>query len=469
MEQSPDNNSALQDLIAAFKKHRRGMLAVFAATVLLVAAWTFLQTPVYKITSRIMVKYGREYVYRPVDLLQKGDVQPMFTFNREEIINTEIQIFKSSELAAEVIRSIGLKKIYPKIADSEDDPETAIALAVNRFNKDLDVNHIKGSAVIEVVFQHNDPDVGVEAVRTLEKFFRERHLEVFKSPRVTFLEKQLALYRDKLINAKREVENFKQKNHIIALDEQKRLLLQEHSQIHSLLVQARSRQLLLTEKIAALQKQLESIPVNIPLFNDKGRTNNIDQAKTQLLMLKLEEQDLLQKYKEDNRLVKNVREKIQTVNNFLARQGPSKNENQRNGRNYVYDQIEKQLLEARADLKGQVAENNALEAQLKKIEEQLKGFSKQEAALNILKEAVDINEKTYKNFANKLEEMRILDAMDDQKMVNVAIIEKPLKPVKPASPRKGLNMLVGIILGLAFSFAYALFHDYFVINETNNA
>ncbi len=459
MGQQQGGNSSLQDLVCQFKRHKQGMLVIFGITVLLVTLWTFIQSPVYEVTSRVMVKYGREYIYRPVDLLQKGDVQPILSFNRDEIINTELQIFQSSELIASVLQKIGIDKIYPKIAQKERDHEKALSLAVERFKKELDVSHIKGSGVIKVTFDHHDPDIAVNAVSTLEDLFKERHLQIFKSPRMSFLENQLSIYKDKLLNAKKRFEDFKQKNHIISLEEEKKLLLQEYSQVHTLLVQGKGRLHELEEKIASLKAQLQKLPVNVMLFNEKA--NNIETAKAQLLALELQERDLLQRYREDSRLVKNVREKIHTVRDFLNAQAATKTENLRSGKNYVYQQIERLLIEAKADRKGQIAQNNSLEEQLSNIEAELRDFSKKEATLQMLKQAVEINEKSYKNFVSRLEETRILEAMDNQKLVSVAVIEKPMKPVKPAKPKKALNILVGIILGAALSFFYALFHDYF--------
>ncbi len=458
-------NSSLQDLLQLASRRKRGMFFIFAGTVLLVTVWTFIQSPVYEIKSKVMVKYGREYIYRPVDLLQQGDVQPMLSFNREEIINTELQIFKSSELISEVIKSVGMDKLYPKIYDDKRSDQEKLSLAVARFKKDLDVIHVKGSGVIQVTFSHKDPETAVQAVSCLEDLFRNRHLKIFKSPKITFLEEQLQTYKNKLLKSQADLEAFKLKNHIISLKDQKQLLLQEYSRIQALLVQGKGRVRQLEQKIAALKKRSTYVPVDVVIFKEKAESNNIDTAKASLLALQLEERDLLQRYPENNRLVKNVRAKIHTVQNFLDTQAQNRTVNNRRGKNNVHQYLERLLIEAEADKKGQEAENEVLEKQLTEIENQLKGFSKKEAVLNMLKENVEINEKSYKNFIGRLEETRILEAMDNQKMVSIAVIEKPFLPVKPVRPKKGLNILIGVILGSALSLSYALFYDYLFVSK----
>ncbi|NPA95767.1 MAG: hypothetical protein GXO58_10125, partial [Thermodesulfobacteria bacterium] len=174
--------------------------------------------------------------------------------------------------------------------------------------------------------------------------------------------------------------------------------------------------------------------------------------------------DLLQRYKPDSRPVRNVREKIRLTKEYLAKNA-KKQPNQRRGKNYVYQEIQRSLVVTKAERRGQIADIKALENQLAQIQSRLRELSEKETMLDILKQSVEVNEESYKNFVKRLEETRILDAMDNQKMVSVAIIEKPMKPIKPAKPNKTINLLVGFILGAALSFCYALFHDYFINNK----
>ncbi len=462
MEQQKNESSSLEDLLALFKKHRRGMSVIFGGTILLTILWTFLQTPTFEVNSRILIKYGREYIYRPVDQLLKGDVQPALSFNRDDILNTEIQIFRSSELLASVISSIGLKNIYPEMQSEDAGTEDAGILpgAIERFKKKLSVKQIKGSGVLLVSFQHHDADVAVKATRKLLELFKERHLQIFRDPRMSFLESQRDIYRKKLEESRKKLQDFKHANHIISLEDQQKLLLQEYAGINSTLIQGRSRLEALNEKIPSLEALLNTVPEAIMLFNEKARNNSIESARAQLLNLQLKEHDLLQKYREDNRLVKGVREEIRVVEAFLSGQNAGMVENTRTGRNSVYQQLKKQLVEAEVERDALQAENRALEVQLSQLENQLEELGDSESEFHILNQQVEINEKNYKSFISKLEETRILDAMDNQKIVNAVVIEHPVKPVKPVKPKKKINILVGIILGAAASFSYALFYDH---------
>ncbi len=460
MRESTRKNSSLQVLYDLVDQHKKGMLAIFSGIVLITILWTFLQTPTYEAESRILIRYGREYTYRPVDPLLKGEVQPLVSFNRDEILNTEIQIFTSVELIRKVISSIGIKTIFPDMDTDSDDPEEVMAKAVARFRKKLSVQQIKGSGVLRVSFQNPDPDVTVKVVKLLTDFFKERHLEVFRDPRMPFLESQLVVYRQKLEQSKQKLQNFMEQHHIISLKEQKKLLLKQYTEVSTLLITGESNQHALDEKISSLAAIQESVPENGVIFDEKGEDNGIGTARSKLVELKIKEKELLRKYKENNRLVKAVREEIAMVQDFLHTSPPSKVDRVRTGTSTLYQYVEKELLDAQVQRNAQQARNVALTQQIALIEQELEEFGNTEPELNMLLQDVEIHEKSYRNFISKLEKTRILDAMDSQKIVNAVVIEQPVKPIKPIKPRKKINLLVGIILGAAASFAYALFYDH---------
>lgn len=460
MIKSIEENSSLQVLWTLFQQHSKGMLAIFSAVMLITILWTFLQTPTYEAESRILIRYGREYTYRPVDPLLKGEVQPLVSFNREEILNTEIQIFTSAELIRKVISTMGIKTIFPDMNMDSEDPEEAMARAVTAFRKKLSVQQIKGSGVLRVTFQNPVPDVTVKAVKLLTDFFKERHLEVFRDPRMPFLESQLAVCRQKLEQSKQKLHNFMKEHHIISLDDQKKLLLRQYTEVSTLLITGKSNLHALDERISSFGSMLETVPEDSVIFAEKGENNNISAAKSKLIELKIKEKDLLQKYRKNNRLVQTVRDEIKMVEEFLQTQPASHIDNMRTGTSSLYKHVEKELLDAQVQRNAQQAENAAMTRQLIMLENELEEFGNTEPELNMLRQDVEINESSYRNFISKLEKTRIMDAMDSQKIVNTVVIEQPVKPVKPVKPRKKINLLVGIILGAAASFAYALFYDH---------
>ncbi len=435
------------------------MLAIFGAVITATVLFTYLQTPTYESESRILIRYGREYTYRPIDPLLKGEVQPLVSFNRDEVLNTEIQIFTSAELIEQVISTLGIKTIFPKLNGNDMDKSELMARAISMFRKRLKVQQIKGSGVLRISYQNPNPEVTVRVVNLLINLFKERHLEVFKDPRMPFLEHQLAQYRKKLEQAKTKLREFMESHHIISMKDQQQLLLEQYRDIQTMIAKGESELHALDEKIVSLVSMKDGVRHRDIIFDEKGSNNDVNTARAELLTLQLREKELLQKYKENNRLVKKVRAQIQLVKEFLENQPVGTNDSTRTGINPLYRFVEQALVDAKVKRNARKAQNQSLKKQLMLIERDLEEFSSAEPEMNMLLKDVEINEKSYENFASKLEETRILDAMDTQKIVNVVVIEKPVKPIKPVKPRKKINLLVGAILGTAMSLAYALFFD----------
>jgi uncharacterized protein involved in exopolysaccharide biosynthesis len=59
-----------------------------------------------------------------------------------------------------------------------------------------------------------------------------------------------------------------------------------------------------------------------------------------------------------------------------------------------------------------------------------------------------------------LEEARISEDMNRRKMENVSVIQAAVPPAKPITPKKGWNILLGMILGAVSGFGVAFFSEY---------
>src|SRR5829696_7200225 len=98
-----------RDLASIFFKHKKKIAISFIATVLTVLIGTLLMTPIYEADARILVKFGREYAYRP----EVGNVSNPYRPTLAEMLNGEIQILTSPDLAEKTISRIGIDKLYP--------------------------------------------------------------------------------------------------------------------------------------------------------------------------------------------------------------------------------------------------------------------------------------------------------------------------------------------------------------------
>ncbi|MBI5583055.1 MAG: GumC family protein [Deltaproteobacteria bacterium] len=446
---------SLRDFLAILFKRKAAILTIFLATVVTVTVGSFLMAPTYESHSSLLVKFGREFIYRA----EVGDKAPIIAFNQEEAINSEINILTSRDLVERVIKTIGLKNIYPDLVEKPPARMTAMEAAVIAFQKKLTAEGIKKSSVIEVSFQHQDPKVAARAVNLLVDFFKEKHLEVHSGTQSTFLESQTNRYDQELKNSENRLEAFKQKNRVFSLEEQRTLLLRQRTELDTTLKGTKNRIDEVDKKLASLRGQMKTLLADKDRFTQTERDKIIVEARAKLLTLQLSEQDLSSKYTDHNRLLVNVRKEIQIIRDFLKEQEEAIGGKVRTG-NPVYQEAEKVAIMAEAEEVSLRTKAATLQMQIAQLDQDIRTLDLQEKDLKELKREVTTNDKNFQTYLDKKEEARISDEMNRQKLANINVIQAAVAPSKPIKPKKALNILLSIILGAVSGLGFAFLSEY---------
>ena len=135
---------SLRDFLTVLFKHKQTILIIFFAVIITVTIGSFLLPPTYEAKSSLLVKFGREYIYRP-EVGERGssDMGPLIPPNQEEVINSEIQILTSRDLIEKVIQTLKVENIYPWAVKSPSARMTPMEAAILQFEKKLSVEGVK--------------------------------------------------------------------------------------------------------------------------------------------------------------------------------------------------------------------------------------------------------------------------------------------------------------------------------------
>ena len=445
----------LRDFLTIPFKHKYKILVTFLATVAVVTAGSFLIAPTYEAKSTLLVKFGREHIHRP----EAGE-SAFIPLSQEEVINSEVQILSSQDLIEKVIKTIKAENLYPALAAAPPGRVPLLAAAVHRFEKNLTVEGIKKSNVIQVSFQHRDPTMAARVVNLLVDSLREKHLNVYSDPRSSFLEQQLGAFELRLRESQDRLEEFKQKNRVYSLEEQRTLLLHQRTGLDTALKAAQNQANELTKKLSTLKSQAKTVSKDTPHFTETERYKIIDDAKSQLLGLRLKEQGLVRSYKETNELVVSARKEIEIVQKFIRQQEEELQAKVRTGPNVVYQDLEREMIKTEADLSSQEAKVDTLRGQIAQLDRDLQTLDRKENELENLKRELSSNEKNYKVYLEKVEEARISDDLNHQKMATLSVVQIASVPAKPIKPKKAFNVLVSVVLGAVAGLGFAVFAKY---------
>jgi polysaccharide biosynthesis protein PslE len=468
MEPNVQKMTGMRDVLAVVFKRKAQIIAFFLATICAVAAGTLLSKPSYEAVSQILVKIGRENLYVPA-LPSSG---PIINLNQDEQIHTEIEILTSLHIAQKVVESVGPLALYPGLGDAGGlvsglfsgarAHQAPMEKAVLAFQKDLTVERIKKSNVIEARYRNPDPDVSARAVNTLVASYLERHLQVHKTGEShKFFEEQAGLLKERLEQAEARLETFKRQHTIRSLDEERTILLGKEADLRAQMNDTVSRISETRNRITQLKAQLAATAKTIPQDTQAEHSPYvINTLQGRLVELQLKEKELLGKYTEQNRLVQNVREEIRIVREKLAEVETKRYDRVSSGPNPTYQNLQRELLTNQAELEALMGKSETQKGHYSDYQERLDKLNRTEVQLAQLKEQVEVDRKNYHLYLSKFEESRISEAMDKEKIANVTQIQVAMKPLTPVGPKVALNLALGLFLGVFGGLGLAFFMEY---------
>jgi polysaccharide biosynthesis protein PslE len=474
-------DNGTRDVLNVLFKHQRKIVATFLIVVGAVAVHTFTSTPLYEAKASLLIKVGREYVYRP----EVGEERPQVMLNREDLVNSELEILTSRDLAAKAVETIGIDRLYPGIdkkpalfslatlrglfddavawLDGRPLPsmtDTRLDRATKIFLGSLKVEAIPKSNVVRLQFRHHDAELAAQGVNTLLDSFKAKRLEVFSGPKSSFLEEQMVYYRDQLRDSEQRFEAFRQEHGVYSLDQQRSLLLSQRSALDTEYKATENRVQEANKKLSSLQEQQRRISETVPLASDIERYPVVDDAKSRLLALQLKEQELLAKYRPESHMVQNVREEKKVVEDFLARVSTDRATRVRSGKNPVYEQLQLEIVRTGAEHTALSAKKATIEQQMGQLESELKVLDLRDKELQQIEREIKNHRQNYETYLGRVEEARIAEQMDQQKMVNISVIESATIPFRPVLPRKTLNMMLAMVFGAAAGLGLAFLVEY---------
>jgi uncharacterized protein involved in exopolysaccharide biosynthesis len=423
----------IRDALIIIFKYKYKILAFFLLTILATFAIYKIIPVRYEATSVLMLRYGREYSTPNVN----NDASPL-RIGLAEILNSEVAILSSKDLKETVIGKIGVDKLVPKASAFSARLIDPTQVAMIAMDKDLVVLPSKNSNLISVSYRSEDPRLAADVVNALVNNYQEKRLQILSDPKPTlFLENKVASFYNRLRDSEQKLESFKQTNHVYAFEDQRTMLLHTREELNASATACQTQMKELGEKLAVLGKEAKEISSVLP---DSSGPEARDNVEGQLLTLKRKEQELLSKYKDDNPLLTSVRQEMKAVEDFMAKRksGPKLLTNA------VSQELQKNIIATKAELASLEVRLTQQKKQLESLDKEVQALDLQENFVRDLRRELTSSEQMYEAYSKRLEEARITDDMDRQKMTSINVVEKASVPIAPVSPSKPLGFFLAV-------------------------
>jgi uncharacterized protein involved in exopolysaccharide biosynthesis len=423
-----------RELLSILFKEKRKLIGVFAALSVLVIGYSFLLTPYYEASTRLLVKSGREFQTRS-DPNQPVVAVPSST--KQEIVNSEIQILTSRDLIEAVINRIGIDKLYPSAGTMD--------AAIRDFSADFKATPVDQADVIDASYRNRDHDVAVAALGAVVELYQQKHADMFADPRYKFLDQQTRQYQEQLDTVVKKETDIRSAKSLFDVDAQRAKLLDDRAATNSILEQLKSQSIDAHRRIDFLTNRLKATPALIP--GGVSQAEVVDQAKARLLDLQVKEQQLKERYVGDVKPLQDADAEIAKLKDFVSRNDPM-NRKEWSQRNAAYDDMVVALNRALADASPLDEQIELRQQEAQQIDTRLRDLEAGAAAIGDLERERRVLEELVHTYRTRYEEARMNEDLDRDRVVSISVVQRPDAPLKPAGPHHLPFALAGILVGL---------------------
>ncbi len=453
----------LDDVYYVLFKHKWKIIICSTAGLLGAVAWVAFRPPRYESEAKLFIRY----VLDSKSPSPTPDGSRMISsYDGQSVINSEIEILNSLDLAEQVVDTIGADKILAKAGGGKDRIRAA-----NVVRKGLVVEVPNKSNVMRILFQHPDPDIVQPVLTGLIDSYFKKHVEIHQAFGVVddFLSQETDQLRAQLAQTEEELHQARNKAGVISLEDSKKDYTDQIAKIRQEIFDAEAE---LAEHQATLKAitptatgsaeptNTEPAAASLPVDEYKSISTRVDE-------LWKRQQELAAQFTDENMLVKGVRQQIAEAEQSkrtleekypaLTRLGVSilNPSTPRAGNSVDVGTETTQVLALQTKIK-------VLSGQLDQIRKEAGNMDQMDSTISELQRKKKLEEANYQYFSSSLEQARIDEAVNHGKISNISKIQAPSPPYRaPSGSPKKIAVIVagGVVLGLGWAFLIELFLD----------
>jgi polysaccharide biosynthesis protein PslE len=441
-----------RDLAATIFRHRRlavvSIIAVFAGGLL--AAFYL---PKYNSEFEVLVQRGR---VDPV-VTAEQDARPELTHDiTEEELNSEAAMMQSPDILRQVVIVTGLDKrehgLFVRLT-----PEEKIQKAVARLPHHLDAAVIKKTNIVQTVYSDKDPQMAERVAKTLAALYLEKHAQVHRPNGQTgFFEKQVSEAQVQLKDWEDRLAAFNKAKATVTPGAERDLAVQKMGDFMFIGQQAKASAAETQDRIRALEQLETSVPNRITTtVKVADNPMLMEQMKSKLLDLELQRSTLLAKYQPTYRPIIDVEKQIAETKAAIDAEQANPVKEKSTDLNATNVWVRSALAQAHADLATYQAGDAAAKGIVNRYQAMTQELASKALEEHDIQRNLKVSEDNYLLYQQKMEEARISDALDKQRILNVSLAELPSASVLPAHP-VWLYGLLGALLACVLS-GFAVF------------
>ena len=435
------SSSGLVTVVQALHRHRRLGLTIFFVVLAAAAAITFATQKQYESEMKILVQNARgSLVVTPERTMTTNAISNI----TEEQVNSELEVLRSREIA-----EAALTPNWNAAAHTSADNQVH-EKALEKFRKHLIITAVRKANIIQIDYTDASPQGAQATMQRVAAAVLSKEREIERPAGAsTFFADQASHFKADLEAAQRQLSDLQQKTGVVSLPERETDL---DKQIAALQAEQRTTLADAGEKQSRLQATrllLQSVP-------ERQRTTersipyqqSVEQINTLLQQLRNKREELLTKYLPGERLLIENQHQIDSANETLTRLRASNSDEKATDVNPVWQQLSSSEATTSAELHALDGKRKTLDQQIKNSQVELAAIEGKAVPFSAAKQRVAELESDYQLYTQKSDEAQISDAMDEHKMLNVAVAELPTINYIPVRPKPLSNLILSTLTAI---------------------
>ncbi len=446
---------------------RRWVLYIFAGSLIFfVGIFSFLTPPKYRSMATLLIEEGSNRILSIED--EFGFRQQTYnTLYMDTIMNTQINILKSRALARQVAEKMNLLSrpefrskddnksilasiknfIFLKWLTKKDekkpnnsrlrDPYTEV---IKKLRKEIDVAIVQNSKLVNLSYTCGSPIMAADIVNTFADEFiifsiEKRYTTTQRAS--DFLSEQIADLRNDLAAKERELQQYGQEAEIFYLDENESSAVEKFADLNKAFTQAQINRI----NAEAKYRELRNLKIDsLPQFVDNKL---IQDLKTDYTRIKNEYEENSKVYKPSYPEMVRLKARVDSMRTELE------------------NEIQKAVDAAETEYRSAYQNENSL-GRLLDAQKETVGVMKSNAILyNSLRIEVENKRKLLNSLVERQNETLVSSRLGGLKSTNLSIIDEGMVPEDPVSPRKKLNLMLAMFIGLFGGVGLCFVFEYF--------
>jgi succinoglycan biosynthesis transport protein ExoP len=419
-----EDENLLHGYLQLLRKRRWTIISVFLIVVATGLIRTFLQTPIYRATARVVIEPEAPKV------LNIQEVNPTGGNYYFQYQLTQQELIKSRPVIEKAIENLDLTKRLPELAGVKDPVAVILSSVI--------VSPLKETSLVDIKFDHPDPTLAADVATAIARAYTRNNLDIkMKNAReaLAWLSEQMNELSTKVRDSSMALQNYRVKAGIVGIKEQREITTGKIMNFNTAYLEAQAQRLAVEAKLKEIQA-IAKDPTGAQTLFIVADNPMIQKLKDQAAQLRIEVSKALETLGPKHPRIIELRAQGQEIEKKLDAE------------------IQTMLQAVNTELRVARARENALQQNVERLRQEAQQLSEKEIDYQRLEREVNSNQQMQDTVLTRVKEMGVSGALETN---NLRVVEEAQVPKFPIKPQKLREITLAIITGLLAGIGLAFF------------